>query len=189
MIPCSAAEFQNRFEQMPSDVFDKIKLSHGDIRTIRLEKQFDAVISLFHVMSYQPENEDLNKVFQNAKIHLKSGGIFLFDCWYGPGVLTDRPTIRIKRLQDDKLMITRIAEPVMYVNENRVDVNYQVFIKDKNSGAVEEINECHKMRYLFTPEIKEFFLKAGMNMIGCYEFMTYKQTSYNTWNVVFIGRR
>ncbi|HOE34023.1 MAG TPA: class I SAM-dependent methyltransferase, partial [Smithella sp.] len=31
--------------------------THGDIREIRLNKSFDAVISLFHVISYQTTNE------------------------------------------------------------------------------------------------------------------------------------
>ena len=50
----------------------------------------------------------------------------------------------------------RIAEPVMHPNENVVDVNYCVQVKQKESGEVTELNEIHKMRYLFIPEILQF---------------------------------
>ncbi|MGA2463631.1 MAG: class I SAM-dependent methyltransferase [Thermodesulfobacteriota bacterium] len=63
----------------------------GDIRDIRLNKRFDAVIALFHVISYQTTNEDVTAAFETARQHLNSGGIFIFDIWYGPAVLTERP--------------------------------------------------------------------------------------------------
>ena len=37
----------------------------------------------------------------------------------------------------------------MHPNENVVDVNYYVQVKQKESGKVSEFNETHKMRYLF----------------------------------------
>ena len=51
----------------------------GDIRNIKLNKKYDAVLSLFHVISYLTSNEDLDKVFENASFHLKPNGVFLFD--------------------------------------------------------------------------------------------------------------
>ena len=63
----------------------------GDIREIRLNKRFDTVIALFHVISYQTTNEDVTAAFETARQHLNSGGIFIFDISYGPAVLTERP--------------------------------------------------------------------------------------------------
>jgi SAM-dependent methyltransferase len=63
----------------------------GDIRSVRLSQFFDVVIALFHVISYQTTNEDVTAAFETAKQHLNSGGIFIFDIWYGPAVLTERP--------------------------------------------------------------------------------------------------
>ena len=42
-------------------------------------KKYDVVISLFHVMSYQNNNEKILKAFSTAKKHLKANGIFIFD--------------------------------------------------------------------------------------------------------------
>lgn len=134
----------------------------GDVRTVRLERKFDVVISLFHVISYQVTNADLKAAFATARSHLKTGGLFLFDCWYGPGVLSDRPIVRVKELEDEAISVTRLAEPVLHPNENAVDVSYRVSIRDKISGQTKEIRETHRMRYLFIPEIEEYLSGAGL---------------------------
>ena len=82
-----------------------LAFSQGDIRDIRLNRRFDAVISLFHVISYQTANDDVFSTFQTAREHLNPGGIFIFDIWYGPAVLTDRPAVRIKRMMRLRLPV------------------------------------------------------------------------------------
>lgn len=178
----------DRRSQLPQELASKLAFSQGDIRTIHLEQQFDAIISLFHVISYQTRNEDLQAAFSTAKAHLKPGGVFIFDCWYGPAVLSDRPTVRIKRLEDEAISITRIAEPVMYPNQNLVDVNYQVFIKDKNTGAIEELHETHRMRYLFKPEIDLLFVQFHLEPIESREWMSNCEPSFDSWGVYFVSR-
>ena len=166
-----------------------LSFHQGDIRTIRLEHTFDAVVSLFHVMSYQTGNHDLRAAFATAREHLEPGGVFIFDCWYGPAVLTDRPVVRVKRLEDEEIAVTRIAEPVMHPNDNLVEVNYQVLVRDKASGAVEEMNETHRMRYLFRPEVELFLLNAGMTLVAAEEWMTGRQPGYDTWGVCFVAEK
>ena len=160
--------------------------SQGDIRTVRTGKCYDAVISLFHVMSYQTTNEDLLAVFQTAKAHLRAGGVFIFDCWYGPAVLTERPSTRVKHLEDEKISLTRIAEPVLHPNNNTVDVDYQIFIRDKASDKVEELREKHVMRYLFRPEMDYFIETSGFQLINAAEWMTGKAPGFDTWGVCFV---
>lgn len=135
---------------------------NGDIRTVRLKRRFDVVIALFHVMSYQVSNSDLKAAFATASAHLKPGGLFLFDCWYGPGVLSDRPSVRVKELEDDTIRVTRLAEPLLHPNENVVDVNYRITIRNKMDEGAQEVRETHRMRYLFIPEIREYLENAGL---------------------------
>lgn len=181
-------QFSDRISQLPKELASQLTFSQGDIRNIRINRQFDAVISLFHVISYQTTNEDLQAAFTTAKAHLKPGGVFIFDCWYGPAVLSDPPAVRIKRLEDQEISITRIAEPVIYPNHNLVDVNYQVFIKDKNTGFVDSIQETHKMRYLFKPEIELLFTQFDFQLIECREWISNHEPGFDTWGVYFVGR-
>jgi SAM-dependent methyltransferase len=160
----------------------------GDLRTFRVEQHFDAVVSLFHVMSYQTTNEDLRAAFATAKAHLRPGGVFLFDCWYGPAVLTDRPAVRSKRLENERLQVIRVAEPLMYPNENRVDVNYTVWIKDKQSNGIQEIRETHKVRYWFLPELVASLHDSGFKLLETGEWMTGKALGWGTWSAYFVAQ-
>jgi len=177
---------ESRICQLPKNLASKLKLFHGDIRHVRLNQTFDVVLSLFHVISYQTTNEDLLATFATVKQHLQTGGIFIFDIWYGPAVLSELPKVRVKRLEDAEIYVTRIAEPKMYPNENLVDVNYQIFIQDKSSDAVEEIRETHRMRYLFKPELELLLNNTGFRIIDHMEWMSGKPLDINTWGSVFI---
>ncbi|RII25023.1 MAG: SAM-dependent methyltransferase [Geobacter sp.] len=183
MLAVASSQRSSLNPQSPS-----LNFLQGDIRTVRLSSTFDVVISLFHVMSYQVTTADLQAAFATARAHLKPGGVFIFDCWYGPAVLTDRPTVRVKRLEDEVISVTRIAEPVMHPNGNLVDVNYQVFIRDKASDMVEELRETHRMRYLFLSEIELFSAEMGLNIIESAEWLTGKQPGFDTWGVCFVVR-
>jgi SAM-dependent methyltransferase len=179
---------QARSAQLSPELATKLQFTAGDLRTVRLDRKFDVVLSLFHVISYQTTNEDLLAAFETAKIHLKPGGIFIFDVWYGPAVLSDPPTVRVKRLEDELIQVTRIAEPKIYPNENCVDVKYHIFIKDKSTGAVDELTETHTMRYLFKPELMLLMAQSNLKIIDCGEWMTMTASSLNTWGVVYIGQ-
>lgn len=176
----------SRLSQLDPELASQLKFTHGDIRHLRLNQTFDVILSLFHVISYQTTNEDLLAAFATVKEHLKPGGIFVFDIWYGPAVLTERPTVRVKRLENEEILVTRIAEPVVHANENLVDVNYQVFIKDKNSSAVNELRETHRMRYLFKPEIELVLQEFQMRILESQEWMTNREPGFDTWGVYFV---
>lgn len=166
----------------------EIDFIQADIRTIRLNRTFDAVISLFHVMSYQTTQEDIRSACGAARAHITAGGLFIFDFWYGPAVLTDPPAVRVKRLEDEHIAVTRIAEPVLYPNRNVVDVKYQICIRDKKLGTVEEIRETHSMRYFFMPEIELLLNESGFEMLESGEWMTGKEPGSSTWSVYVVGR-
>ncbi len=166
----------------------KLTFELGDARTVRVGRTFDAVVSVFHVMSYQTTNADLAAAFATARAHLASGGVFVFDCWYGPAVLTDRPVVRVREIADDHVEVTRIAEPVMHAEENIVDVNYHVFLRDKPTGERSELRETHRMRYLFSPEVAQFLDAAGFELVGAREWLTNEPLSYRSWNACFVAR-
>ena len=178
----------DRVSQLPQELASRLAFYQGDIREIRINQQFDAIISLFHVFSYQTTNEDLRAAFATVKAHLKPNGVFIFDYWYGPAVISDCPSTRVKRLEDEEISITRIAEPVMHPNRNLVDVNYQVFIKEKNTGSVEELQETHQMRYLFQPEVDLLFADSRLKLLESREWMTKREPGFDTWGVYCVGR-
>ncbi len=166
----------------------RLRFSQGDARTVRLGERADAVISLFHVMSYQTSNADITAAFATAREHLAEGGVFIFDCWYGPAVLTERPTVRVKRLEDVETSVTRVAEPVMNPAENTVEVNYTVLVHDRKNAADEILRETHQMRYLFGPEVDLLLASNGMSLVASHEWMKDEPPGLNSWSACFVAR-
>lgn len=160
----------------------------GDLREYSPEMKYDAVLSLFHVMSYQNTNEDVIKAFLTARKCLESGGIFVFDVWYGPGVLTDLPVVRTKEVSDDEFKLIRIATPTLHDKTNVVDVSYHVLVISKKTGETQEINETHNMRYFFRPELEQYMKLAGFELIDNIDCKTMMETNYESWTSYFICR-
>ena len=142
----------------------------GDVRLANLGRTFDAVLALFHVVSYQTSNEDLLLTFSNAARHLRPGGVFLFDVWHGPAVLTERPDVRVKRVEDDAILLTRIAEPEVDVQASVVNVHYTMLGESKSDGKLDRFGEEHRMRYLFPTEIDLLARQTGFRVERSEEF-------------------
>jgi SAM-dependent methyltransferase len=162
----------------------------GDVRSIRIEKKFDVVISLFHVLSYQLTNEDVIKQFNTAAYHLNNKGIFIFDCWYGPGVLSDKPQVRHRALENEKIRIHRIANPVMHTAENIVDVNYTILVHNKADKCDYEINERHQMRYFFNTELELFSQNSGFQIQHSSNWFDHeKLLGFSDWQAIFTTKK
>ena len=170
------------------DIASRMSFSHGDARTVRLGRTFDAVISLFHVISYQATNADLAAAFETARAHLDRDGVFIFDCWYGPAVLKQWPSVTKKNLSDESTEVNRIAEPVVHPNRDIVDVNYTIQVTDKTTSATETLRETHRMRYLFTPEIEMMLSAAGMTLVDSRAWMSDDAPGFESWAACFAAR-
>ena len=165
-----------------------INFSVADIRTYKERNQYDAVISLFHVMSYQTDNNDILSAFQSARNALNIGGIFIFDVWYGPGVLSDKPIVRVKEVEDNNYRLIRIAKPVMDDKRNVVDVCYEVLAIDKKTNETKTIEEVHHMRYFFRPELEFYLRESGFELLDNLNCSTLGETDYNSWTSYFIAQ-
>lgn len=159
----------------------------GDIRSIQMNQTYSAVLSLFHVVSYQANNIDIQMVFSRAAEHLNSGGLFIFDFWYTPAVYAMKPSIRIKRFSDTNLEITRIAEPEVKCNENVVDVNFSILAN--SDGVFSSVKESHQMRHFSLPEIDLISHITGFERVHSEEFLTGYEPGENTWGVCVVLKK
>lgn len=161
----------------------------GDICMANLGRTFDAVISLFHVMSYQTTNQALQSAFQVATNHLKLGGLFLFDVWHGPAVLSQRPSERVREVADQRYRVKRTARPEMDTNSSTVKVVYDLDCEDRVSRENVQFSEEHIMRYLFPTEVDLLAQTCGLRRVVTEEFLTGIQPSPSTWGVTYLLQR
>jgi SAM-dependent methyltransferase len=159
----------------------------ADIRKLELGNQFDAVISMFAVMGYQTTNDDLLDAFGSARRHVRDDGLFIFDCWYGPGVLSDRPAEKLKKLESPTHMVYRFARPVFNADQNRVDVHYTLISIDKTTNVAAETVEEHRMRYMFSQEVALLSRMKGFTLLAVHPFMSMAENiSERDWNATFV---
>ena len=96
---------------------------------------------------------------------------------------------RVKRLEGDGLRVTRIAEPEIHPNENRVDVIYSIFAEDQNDGTVQTLSESHPMRHFSLPELDLLADLAGFERLAAEAFLTGEEPSEDTWGLCVVLRK
>jgi cyclopropane fatty-acyl-phospholipid synthase-like methyltransferase len=165
-------------------------LTLGDVREIGLAAMFDAVISMFAVVGYQLTNHDIASMFAVARKHLVDGGIFVFDAWFGPAVLSQRPTETRKRVTlPDGGIVERVATPTLDVVAQTVRVDYRVVSEGGSAQASGEVRESHTVRFLFAQEVAYFLEVAGFDEIAVMPFMREGQVpTERDWNVTWVAR-
>jgi SAM-dependent methyltransferase len=180
---------QRRVAPFPKRLGRRLSFVQADIEKFRIRDKFDAVISLFHVISYQTTNELVFAAFKTASHHLKRNGLFIFDVWYGPAVWTQRPSTRVKRWADQEVSITRFAEPFMNPERNTVEVCYSINCVPSKTGLRKEFRESHLMRFFFLPELKFFLMQSGFHYVRAEEWLSGDKPSTETWSITVIAKR
>jgi SAM-dependent methyltransferase len=171
------------------DIRANTEFIKGEIAHLRDDRKYDAVISMFAVMSYQLTDEEVVDVFHAVQRTLVPGGIFIFDCWHGPAVQTEKPSIRKKELEtDDGTKILRLAEPEMDVHRHLVHVHYTFdVVKD---GRFEKTSETHTMRFFFPENLQRQLETAGFERIRFYPFPEINNSlSERDWNMMVVSRK
>ena len=180
---------QNMIQNARKMLGDDVALQVADATSFTFSKKFNAITSLFHVVSYLTDTDDVISAFKNITIHLTGGGRFVFDFWHGAGCLTDFPKTKILRLEDDTCSLMRITEPVMHFDRNVIDVNFEVHLADKSTGKISKINETHTMRYFFLPELEHYLKEAGLKCQKAYRWLSKEPLDSNAWYGVIVAKK
>lgn len=167
---------------LPAPQFQK-----GDIRNFRIDQKFDAVISMFAVMSYMVSNNDLLNAVKTAKVHLKPGGLFYFDAWFGPAVLTEKPSDRYKIINSVDEQIIRFVQSNLSIEHQTVDVKYKI-LQILDNRVLNEVDETHVMRYFFPQEIIFYLKSVGFDSVAIFPLLDLdRPLTQKDWNFAVVG--
>lgn len=151
---------------------------------------FDVILSLFHVFSYQINKSDLVKYLNNIEKHLSKRGLFIFDFWFKNAVEEQIPELRVKKFENEEFDIIRIATPECHFNKQIVKVNYDIFINQKNiDDRFDKISETHVMKYFSLEDIIKLLNQHNFKVIKFEEFLTKSAPNKNTWGVCCIAEK
>jgi SAM-dependent methyltransferase len=167
----------------------EVGLAPGNLTDFENGKQYDVVVSMFAVMGYLTQNEQLVAGLQTARKHLNPGGVFIFDGWFGPAVLAQRPEKRCHEYHNGQDTVMREVAPSLDPIRQIVTVHYNISV-NRNSQIVKQFQEDHIMRFMFVQEMALLLEIAALKMVYCCPFLEPAgRLTTDTWNVTFVARK
>ena len=161
---------------------------HGDVRSVDLGQTFDAVLMMFSVLSYQLTNDDVAAGLRAVWHHLRPGGLFLFDVWYGPAVLAIRPGDRVKVIPTPDGQLIRAASSRLDVRHHLCEVSCQLW-RLSGDRLVSTSHERHRVRYFFPMELEQWLAQMDMRLEALRAFpQIQREADESSWNVLGVGR-
>jgi SAM-dependent methyltransferase len=177
---------RQKAQALPTDVQPPTFLQ-GDARSVDADQTFDAVLMMFAVLGYQLENKDVSAALRTVHKHLRPGGMFIFDVWYGPAVLAIRPSERVKVIPVEGGQLIRAASGSLDTFRHLSEVHYHLW-RIQDQKLISETEEHHLMRYFFPQELAYFLDQAGLELKGLTSFPSLDQPASETsWNVVGVA--
>jgi len=160
----------------------------ADIRNVDVRRRFDAALMMFAVLGYQLANEDVIAALRVARRHLDPGGLFLFDVWYGPAVLFQRPSERIKTIPTSTGKILRVSSSELETSRHTCTVRFHVW-KFAAERLLSETEEEHIVRYFFPLELNLFLESTGFTPVRLGAFPEFdRDPDEHIWNVLCVAR-
>jgi len=179
------AQAHDKLTNSPSNL--KLSFRKGDIRSLDFDRQFDAALMMFAVLGYQLENEDILAALTSARQHLRAGALLIFDVWYGPAVLHQRPAERARVIPITGGKLLRFASGKLDVSRHLCSVQFLLW-RISGERLLSETEETHLMRYFFPLELSFLLQSAGFNLIRLGTFPEFDtEPDESTWNVIGVG--
>lgn len=160
----------------------------ADVRSVDLGRRFDAALLMFAVLGYQLDNSDVTGALSTARRHLNPGGLLLFDVWYGPSVLFQRPSERVKTIPTSTGKILRLSSSELDTSRHTCTVRYHLR-KFDTERLLSETEEEHTVRYFFPLEINSFLESTAFTPVRLGAFPDFERDpDEKSWNVLCVAR-
>lgn len=166
----------------------QVAFDEGDIRSWRRAEVWDTAVAMFAVMSYQVDHEEITSAIETARQHLLPRGLFIFDVWFGAGVISDPPGERVKETREGDHDIIRYASSTLDLIRQTVDVHYSV-IDVNGQGTFQRVRETHRMRFYFPNELDLLLRAGGFKLLHLCPFGQIDElVQRNTWNATVVAQ-
>jgi SAM-dependent methyltransferase len=142
---------------------------------------------MFAVLGYQQENTDVLAALRTVSRHLKKGGTFICDLWYGPAVLNQKPVERVRITQKGNNKILRVSSGDLDIFRQLVNVHFHLW-NFEGDHVLSETSEDHTMRFFFPQELFLLFSDAGLKIEKMGSFPDIETVpNDNTWNICTVS--
>ena len=171
------------------DIARRPDFLQGDARNFATGRTHDMAIMMFAVVGYLTSNDDVLAGLRNIRRHLAPGALFVCDFWYGPSVLSVRPTDRVRVLETTEGRVIRAASTTLNITHHTADVTFKLWSLQGDRVA-SETSETHRMRYFFGPEMELLLRSGGFRLERLSQFPDLDQAPTDaSWNAIAVARK
>ncbi len=144
------------------------------------EKDFDLVLAMFNVITYIPTTNELESFMKGVSDRLKSGGVFIFDCWNGIAAIKDPPKTKESEITVNGEKIKVTITPATNFFEQKTKLSYQI------------ADETYLLdQTLWTPlQVLEAAKKASLEIVLSSPLLEPdKQATDKDWKIMFVAKK
>jgi len=171
------------------DIAERLTFKQADASSFALDRRFDAVVSLFHVVGYLTTDRALEDAFARVAAHLADGGLFVFDFWHGPAVEASGPAAREREVEDDDVRVKRVTTPTWLPERSMVDVRFEFTVTDRRSAVSRQFSEVHSVRYYDVDVLTELLARHGLAVVETGEWPTGAALSPDVFGAYIVARK
>jgi len=141
-----------------------------DIRKLKFDRKFDAIIAMGRMFTYMTTNEDVEKSIHSIARCLNQDGIFLFDNFSAQHFVKNFQANKeiIHETEVGTRRIKRISKNTWNL-EHGVTFNWHAKYYIEEKGETKEIEDQSVLRAFFPGELEYFLNKEGLAVVELFD--------------------
>jgi len=151
---------------------ERVEFMLGDMRTLRLNRKFKAVIIGFNTLMHLTDDEDLAATFETVREHLDDDGKFYFDFHMPHPSLPMRQDVN-GRYDPQEMIDPRDGRRFIVTENNQHDSRQQITIlrffyqevDQENKKVGEEFSRTLRLRVIYPREMDLWLKKHGFEIV------------------------
>lgn len=163
---------RRKCDALPSEVRARLSFQVADMRTVRLDRVFAAVVLGFNTIMHMLSDDDLAAALATVRTHLHPGGHFFFDLHTPLIELLERDPNG--RFDPQEMIDPRTRDRYVVTESNSYDARYQINTMrfhyqrvDAEGRAVGPERSAEvRLRVLFPRELDYWLDRAGFDVVG-----------------------
>lgn len=156
--------------QIARERLPQVEFIQQDIRNLKFDRKFDAIIAMGRMFTYMTTNEDVEKSIRSIANCLNQNGIFLFDNFSAPHF--------VKNFKENQEIIHEIdlgTRKIKRISMNTwnlkhgVTFNWHAKYQIEEQSTLREIEDESVLRAFFIEELEYFLNREGMQIVELFD--------------------
>jgi SAM-dependent methyltransferase len=130
----------------------------GDMRSLRLDTTFDAVLCLFSSIGYVHDTDELDAAVASMAAHLNRGGVLVVDGWVRPDAWRDGIWGALDTAEAENVKVVRMSRSSRQGSLTRLEMHHLV----ATPGGIEHLVDHHELTLFEPGSYETAFGRAGL---------------------------